>query len=375
MPKTEDSRRAKDRLIDAIWKPPGAWRMPGAWLWWFWIFFIHDKNTAKTGKCRQLMILWSIKKDSRIACNSMEMRLPVQLENIGYGEWRLNGAVAAWYFDGRKMHDNFLLEKTSMRLNPDTKTLVAPGVKPSSFRLAGRDFEIKIQSGEHKFELRARQADAHPALGPNFGASGIPGGPGIEGTRMERLELSGFESLEHGETRRISGTAYFQRIMLAIPPPQWYWGLYHFADGSFFTYLLPYFGRQSLADNLWKGARLTKPHLPLKQDIFFYHAPSGRVFEGKKLGVNPRKIGKTECWAHEIRGGGRGFEITANARAYAHACWSFEKNVAVFPFRSKFKYNEYPAVLETLEVRIKGGETLRLEKGVGNMENSWGFLI
>ncbi|MCX6769413.1 MAG: hypothetical protein NT051_01900 [Candidatus Micrarchaeota archaeon] len=363
----------RDSLVKSIWTPPAKWSLSGAWLWWFWIFFIHDKDTKKTGKCRQLMILWSIKNDKRIKCNSLEIRTQKQLEAKGDGKWSLNGAAAAWYFDNKQMHDDFVLERSEMSLDSSSSSLIAPGKTPSSFSLEGEEYITKIKAGGKEFEFRATQADRHLAVGPNYGKTEFPFGIGLEGTRIERLMLTGTETDAKG-ARKISGTAYFQKILVAMPPPPWYWGLYHFSDGSFFTYMLPYAGRSLLADNLWKGAGLKSPTLSLKQDIFLYHAPSGKVFEGNQLTVKTKRE-SNGLWSHEITGKGKGFEIKAVARAYSHSCWSFEKNIGFLPMRSTFKYNEYPSVLESLVLKTKDGKEISLKNGWGNMENAWGIII
>ena len=365
--------KGKAEAIAKIWQPPENWNVTGAWFWWFWLFFIHDENTEKTGKCRQLMILWSIKKDRKIKCNSLDIQIPSQIEKTEKG-WVLNGAVAAWYFDGKEMRHDFVLEKSRMLL--EAGRLSAPGSTPSEFFQEGEGFITKIKSGELEFEFCARQTDKNAAVGPTHGSSRLPFGMEIAGTRIETMELSGFETGKDGERKKIAGTAYFQKILVASPIPQWYWGLYHFKCGSFFTYMLPYLGKNALADNAWKGAKLGSPLISLNPDVLFYHAPTGRAFSGSKLSVKPEKIREegSGLWRHLVKGGGKEFEITATAEAYSHSCWKFEKNVGVLPFKSTFRYNEYPAVAN-VEIVLKSGEKIRLENGWGSMENSWGFLI
>jgi hypothetical protein len=367
----------REGLIRGIWAPPSSWKVPGAWYWWFWLFFIHDEDTAKTGKCRQLMILWSIKKDGRISCNSLDIQIPVQIEKTGPLEWKLNGAAAAWYFDGEKMLEDFVLEKSGMVLDGERLSLAAPGETPSSFYLDGDEYvtKIKTKSGPDAFdfEFRARQEDLHPIVGPVHGYTKLPLGMAVEGTMIERLILRGTET-RNGKLNKISGTAYFQKILVAAPPPQWYWGLYHFNDGSILAFMVTYAGRATLADNAWKGAGLKKPTLPVNQDIMLYHAPSKRVFKGKDVSITPNREGG-QLWSHTVHGVGKEFEIDAYARAYSHSCWKFVKKVGALPAKSTFKYNEYPAVLERLELRLKDGEKILLKNGWGNMENSWGFLL
>lgn len=367
----------RESQVRSIWTPPSYWKVNGSWFWWFWLFFIHDENTAKTGKCRQLMILWSIKKDRHIFCNSLDIRIPHQIEKVGESKWALNGAAAAWYFDGKAMQDDFVLEKSRMELDSDKLSLLAQGETPSSFYKDGDDYVTKIssktQSGPIEFEFRARQDDLHEAVGPVHGKTKLPLGMVVEGTMIEKLSLSGFETMG-GKKKPINGTAYFQKILVAAPPPQWYWGVYHFSEGSFLTFMVSYVGRAMVADNVWKGAKLKKPSMPVQENIMFYHAPTGRVFKGHHVSVTPKNE-SGHLWSHDVRGKGKNFEIEAFANAYAHSCWKFVKGIGALPAKSTFKYNEYPAVLERLVLRTAEGERIELKNGWGNMENSWGFLL
>lgn len=368
------------QITKSIWAPPKKPLAKGAWLWWFWLFFIHDENTEKTGKCRQIMILWSVKNDKDIKCNSLPITGAKNIVPKGDG-FILDGAAAAWYFDGEKMHDDFLLERSQMPLDPDGCSLAAPGKTPSSFFLdKNGGFTTKIKSGSITFELVATQDDSHSAIGPTQGGSKFIGSLEIEGTRIERLALSGTETTSGQgksagkKTSQIRGTAYFQKILLAAPPPQWYWGLYHFADGSFATYMQVYSGRNFFAGNLYGNPQLKKPAVSLKEDILVYHKPSGRVFEGNRLTVKPESLGGG-LWRHKLNGWGKGFKIGGTCEAYSHSCWSFVKNIGALPIKSTFKYNEYPAVMNNLEIETERGEKITLKNGWGNMENSWGFMI
>ncbi len=387
--------------------PPAEDLRPGAWLWWFWLFFIHDDETIKTGKCRQLMILWSIKQDPKIKCNDLDICIDEPVRSIMDANGKntkhvLEGATAAWYFDGERMDDDFILQTGKMTLDPPARLLVAPGKKPTSFRQDGEEFITTISTPKISFEFRARQADKHPCIGPTHSKTVFPANLAlVEGTRLERMDLSGFESegknggpqkANAPRKRKISGTAYFQKILMAVPPPQWYWGLYHFKDGSIATYMQTYVGAAMLKDNLnLSGLPLGGPAFTPTRDILIYHAPSKKVFEGHALEVKAEKIEKINpapghtdppdgkhrapLYVHHLSGGGPGFKFSGRAVAYSHACWSFEKNIGALPVRSTFKYNEYPAVLEELVITPEGHPAIRLKMGWGNMENSWGFLV
>ena len=365
---------SSEETIKSIWSVPKKPLAKGAWLWWFWLFFIHVENTKKTGKCRQLMILWSVKNDKDIMCNSLPITGAKNIVPQQDGNFVLDGAAAAWYFDGEKMQDDFVLERSRMELNTGNSALIAPGKTPSSFCLGKNgSFTTKIKSGGMEFEFIAEQKDFHPAVGPTYGSSKFVGGFEIEGTRLEILQLGGTET-KNGKTSKISGTAYFQKILLAAPPPQWYWGLYHFADGSFATYMQVYSGRNFLAGNLYGSPQLKKPTVSWKEDILVYHKPTGRVFGGNKLKVKPERLGEN-LWRHRFSGGGKDFEVEGVCDAYSHSCWTFRKNIGPLPTKSTFKYNEYPAVMGELKLKTSSGEEIALKNGWGNMENSWGFIL
>ncbi|VVB57417.1 Uncharacterised protein [uncultured archaeon] len=366
---------SRQAIMERLWKMPPRPLARGAWLWWFWLFFIHDEQTHKTGKCRQIMILWSVKPERRISCNGLELGVPKPVSG-GEGRWELQGAAAAWYYDGQRMHENFVLEPSKMRLDARERSLEAPGKTPSKFWQEGEEFITSIQAQGIEFELRAKQTDFSPVLGPTEGSSPMPLGMEVAGTRLERMELGGWEKGADGKRRKIVGTAYLQKILLAAPPPQWYWGIYHFADGSMATYMQAYAGRAMLADNMWPHRKLRKPSVSLKEDMLVYHAPSGRVFEGHQLTVKPREGREKNCWAHALHARGPDFELEGEAEGYAHACWSFKKPLGGhLPAWSTFRYNEYPSVLKRLRIKTADGESMVLENGWGNMENAWGFIL
>jgi len=99
---------------------------PGSWWWWFWLFFFD--NPLDPSRPRQLMILWSTKNVDEIDCNDYKI-------SMGHksGPGRLDGAVAAWYFDGEVMQHNYLLEKGVVELSEDR--LDFKSSQPSSFEV------------------------------------------------------------------------------------------------------------------------------------------------------------------------------------------------------------------------------------------------
>jgi hypothetical protein len=135
-----------------------------------------------------------------------------------------------------------------------------------------------------------------------------------------------------------------------------------------------YGGRCTLKKNFGLNPNLKSPALSVLKDIFVYHAPSKRVFEGHEISVVPKKLGDSN-YLHIISGGGKDFVFEAQVQSYSHSCWEFRKNILFFPVKSTFCYNEYPACMKKLEITAQNGEKIILENGWGNMENSWGFVV
>ena len=81
----------------------------GAWWWWWWLFMFDNPENPK--KPRQLMILWSTMNVKEIYCNDLLIRL-----NLTSDRSNIDGAVCAWYFDGEKMHHNFLREQCFLKV-------------------------------------------------------------------------------------------------------------------------------------------------------------------------------------------------------------------------------------------------------------------
>jgi hypothetical protein len=282
----------------------------------------------------------------------------------------LDGAAASWYFDGKNMHENFVLERSAIRLDAQSRRLTSPGVASSEFYEEDGKYHVKISAKGRRFDFVASQEDKNPEVGPVYGKTSYPFGMKVEGTRIEIMKLSGHEESEHGR-KSLSGTAYFQKILLAAPPPPWYWGMYHFADGSFFTFMQAYLGSALFAKT--DMPKLKSPHLPISSEMIFYHAPSGKAYRANKVRIVPQEM-YGRLWRHNIEARGEDFSLTAIAEAYSHACWLFEKYISSSPLKSKFYYNEYPAAIKTLRIRTADG-VLEYENGTGNMENSWGLML
>lgn len=355
--------------IKKIWTLDVSDIRPAGWFWWFWLFFI--KNPKNPAKPKQLMILWSIKKDELVYCNDLAVSFDKN-HKVEKNKREFNGTVAAWYFDGSEMHDNYLLENCKFTLDSEKLELVAEGKTSSSFCLNGDTYTVKIAKDGKEMVFNSEEIRNVP-LNPKKKIKNVIGSlVNLHTTTMDRFDLHG-KIVEDGNETNVEGTSYFQKILMNSPPPSWYWGIFHLPDGSYISYLDTYLGRAILKDNIYKGT-LKTPTKSITQDIHFFDAEKQKKYHFKKMKVTPKKVG--EDWVHYVIGGDDEYSVEIEVQTYAHACWEFRKQLSFLPLQSTFKYNEYPAILKRLKIKNKlTGEEKNYSNGVGNVEQSWGLLL
>jgi len=314
----------------------------GAWWWWFWLFFIE--NPAAPEKPRQLMILWSIKNVPDVDCN----HLNIKADNSGGDRSILDGVVAAWYFDGDKMHHNFLLEQCNLHIGENS--LTAESTPSSTYSIKGMEHTVKI--GED-FDFTAVEKSSHMFTGPTYNSDVYFANRGYSIIRINHLNLTGKINGEE-----IRGSAYFQRVFVNTPSPPWYWGIFHFEGGALLSYFNPYLLGRSLSKKVsfYDGTKLHQ----------LDNLVVTRIEQESGL---PEFKASAENQTHTI-------EFTV--KSYSHSDWTFKrKTLGIIP--SKLVYNEYPAVISHLKFTNKetGEKTTHLDLGpsVGNAEHSTGVLL
>lgn len=309
----------------------------GAWWWWWWIFFFNNPRDPE--KPRQLMILWSTKNTKRIDCNGL---------NIGIERPRdgnvLDGAVAAWYYDGERMHHNYLLEQCKIRLGE--KELVSDSRKTTSFSVNGGRSVIRIGKD---IELVAEARRKHDFALPRHHSNSFVGNKGYSIIKVNHADLSGRVGDE-----RIEGSAYFQRVFVNAPAVPWFWGIFHFENGGILTY----------TNQMVLGKSI-------KKDISFFDGKRTHAFG--EMSVR-RSGGKVPVFTVTGKDGSK--EIKFDVKCYSHSWWAFRKKSAgLIP--NRLVYNEYPAVISGFRMREGKNETgLRdLGRGIGNAEHTTGYLL
>lgn len=387
--KTEEAQAGKG-LLDLVWRVEEDGRRQGTWWWWFWLFFFENKGNPLQPK--QLMILWSTKDDPEIDCNGKLLKLrPERVEQFE-GKALLDGAVAAWFYDGEKMRENFLLEQCDISVDARTRELRtnsgsgADRVK-TSFSQEGDVFKTVIEKGAGKagerLEFSARLLDGNDFAVPTLGVKKFFAGKfDYRILRINRLGLK-CRITQGGKTEESLGSAYFQKVTVNAPAVPWHWAIAHFANGSSLSYFAPHVGISMLESNLLRGvatqSALSRANKALSKELRFFDAKSRRLHVFRNLKIRSEKnAGDLPAW--RVRASNdSGETLVIGLNSYSEAAWKFRKRVGKLPVKSSLHYNEYPVHVDQFELRAPGGAKILSLKdvgeGFGNAEHSWGFLI
>lgn len=326
-----------DRVFDVEDEP---WPR-GAWWWWFWLFFFDNPRDPQ--RPRQLMILWSTKNVDVIDCNSLKILLEHTDDRS-----LLDGAVAAWYFDGDEMIHNYLLEQGTLELGGGG--LRFNSSHPSRYLVEGEKNIVEI-GDNMRFE--AVNKGGHDFIGPDYRKNTFPLGFSYSVLWMNRLDLSGIV-----DGKPINGSAYFQRVFVNAPAPSWYWGLFHFGNGQMLSYYHAFFSA-----------------LTFKKDISYYDGRDLHFFPDMSV---QRLDGKgVQKPVFKVCGQAQGKRISFTVESYSHSSWTFrKKSLGVMP--NKLVYNEYPAKIRDFVFIDEGGKKTTLKDlgdSVGNAEHTTGLLF
>ncbi|MBM4248998.1 MAG: hypothetical protein FJ149_06120 [Euryarchaeota archaeon] len=357
------------------------------WWWWWWLLFIKDPENPR--RSRQLMILWSTKNVDRIIVNDIpwERNLPITERPLGdvEGAWaggketRFDGMTAAWFFDGRRMHEPFVLEKNDFtvrrdaggergELRPESEHGLTLEGDPKGYRLRirkdGWDLDF-LMTPWSDFMSRQR-----------FKAARYVGKYGYNILRIYGSKLAG--TIGHdGGNEAVSGSAYFQKVMVNAPATPWYWGTFHVDDGSYIDYFNPHIGPP-----MWRRTEAPRSgwdwgEIRLSKHMQFYHAGEDRVHEMRKLKVR-KEWSADGLPIFNVLGRSKDgrTELELRLASYSRAYWRFEQKYLRW-FRSILYYNEYPVEVERAVLRDAGQKLDILDLGpvTGNCEHTWGKLL
>lgn len=334
-----------------------------SWWWWWWLVFIH--NPKEPTKPKQLMVLWSTKNAPRVRIDDVVWDNDMKIEKTENRDL-FKGATAAWYYDGKKMDNHFILEPSDIEvIRKGGAGAIIPRAKwRYDFTGNGRDYEVIIKKPDtgmdfHITPINKGFAKIRRETQCFFGTD-----YGYDLTEINRADMRG-----RIDGKNVTGTAYLQQVRVNAPAPPWFWGINHFQDGSILTYYQPHFGLPVFARSRNPHSKLLEVRLPFYKDIKFYSAEDGSFHRLRKNRVERWFEGDLPVF--EVSGKYKDMEAKFRLDSYSEVIWGFEHA------HTKFFYGEYPISVTEFKFR-KGNKIWSLDDlgyGYGNSEHSWGMLF
>tara|TARA_Y100000310_G_scaffold343708_1_gene452637 strand:- start:5227 stop:6333 length:1107 start_codon:yes stop_codon:yes gene_type:complete len=365
------TEKEKNELFEKIWTIDPADDKKGTWWWWFWLFFIENKENPD--KPHQLMILWSTKNEKQVTCNDRVFEFPNKV-NIQKNKSDFDGVVAVWYYDG-EMHDGYLLEEAKISLTKKPYSLTSDSKNKTSFYEKDGKFKVIINKGKKKFDFDLSLEENNDIAKPTHSNNSFFGGLlSFSALGIPKADFTG--TITDSKEEKIKGTAYFQYVIVNAPSPSWYWGIFHFKEGSILSYFNPHVG-PALLKGTFTNNFIEQGNFSMGNDIYFFSQRTGKKehFKIKSIKNNKNSIGQP---VFSVKGENKNEKISFDVDCYSDAYWEFEKKSFGF-LKSKLRYNEYPSKIKNFVLQDKKGNVLTSTKeigeGVGNAEHSWGFLL
>ena len=271
------------------------------WDWWWWLVMLDDPDGNEWGK--QLMVLWSTKDNDRVEVNG-ETWTPKGRPGLDeHGAMLLDGMVCAWWFDGTRMYEPYIMRTCDMVAMDDQhplwpsnkgKGMGGGAVAP----LLPDDLSMGLKSDLSAFWLNLQGDKTAVAEGApqRMDLSLTPWNPAMSVARPSTATYAGSMGYDilrvHGtkvagtiDGEEVTGTAYFQKVCVQAPSPPWYWGVLHFEDGSYMDWFLPHISptMTSRTPRPWK--RRDIQHIALSQGGLFHDAKHQRTERFARVNV------------------------------------------------------------------------------------------
>lgn len=349
-------------------------KQPGlTWWWWWWIFFI--KNHENPERSKQLMILWSTKNCDRIKVNDYDWHRKGGISQKP-GMLKFNGMTGIWYYDGKKMHEPFALVPSdytvkwkgeSGLLKPHTENTYIFEGDPENYR-------VLIEQDDYRFDFKMKPWSKFMSE-HRYNSNRYLKNWSYNILKIYGSRLGGSMETPQGGREKVTGTAYFQKVMVNAPAVPWYWGVLHAEDGSYIDYFKPHLGFSMLRRTVKPRSIWDWGELALTRSLQFYIQERDSRLMFKKISIT-KGFTKDNLPVFRVSARKPGTKLEFTLRSYSRAHWRFEQ-----PWWGRFNsilyYNEYPVVLEKFHFEDKDGRIKRDDLGyvTGNSEHSWGILI
>ena len=176
----------------------------------------------------------------------------------------------------------------------------------------------------------------------------------------------------------VEGSAYHQRVTVNAPGAPWYWGVVHWADGSYISYSNPFIGPQLFRGTETPTSLLDWGDIRLYSVIRFYYRGTDTEYKFKTKAIQIQHTIEDGLPTFDVTGKDKEKEIHLRLKAYTRAYWRFQQPKR-WGLKSILYYNEYPAEVTHFSFATKDG-SLNVKKddlgeSASNFEHTWGKLI
>lgn len=344
-----------------------------SWWWWFWLFFLDNPDNPKRPK--QLAVMWSTKDANKFRINDTWWHRRKGTKKIGNRTF-IDGAVGAWYYDGKNMIEPVVLDNRFFVITEDESHGSLSSIPKPDHYLLGRpgNYKVHLENSNFRFHVDITSTK-DPLSSEKFSQNSFYFGYGFDILKIRRMNLKGTVRLENKE-EEINGTGYFQKVRISAPIiPSWYWGTIHPKDGSYLQYYMLHLGPPMLRRRNSQKSPWDWGEKYISKSISFYSKRLKKSFEFRHPRIS-KYYNRNGLPVFKMQAQENGYKISYTLKSYSRATWYFEQPMLGL-LKTLLYYNEYPVILskfllEGKGVKINEGD---LKGGVGNCEHAWGCLI
>jgi hypothetical protein len=316
------------------------------------------------------MILWSTKNAKKVSVDDVDFENDLVIKKTKDRD-EFKGMTAAWYYNGKKMDNHFVLEGSDFvierkgrggRIVPQTKDkyIHSGDGKTYNVLIEKPDITMNFDISPLKEGFAKIRRETQSYFKTDFG---------YDLTEINRANFKGY--IKKGSKKEdIKGTAYLQQVRVNAPAPPWYWGINHFQDGSILTYYEPHLGLPILRRSRKPHSSLLNGKFVMHKDIKFYPAEDKKLYRMRDIKVE-REFNSKGLPVFHVSGKYKDMKAKFTCDSYSEVCWEFRH------LGSKLFYNEYPVSITEFSFK-KGSKEFTLDDlgyGYGNSEHSWGILV
>jgi hypothetical protein len=344
-----------------------------SWWWWFWLFFMENPENPR--RLKQLAVMWSTKDCEKFKINDTWWHRRKKTQIIG-GKIIIDGAVGAWYYDGKKMIEPIILDKRYFAIQQKDNHGSLSSTPKADYYLSGkpRDYIVHLEKNNFRFHVNLTSTK-DTLSSASFSQDRFYFGYGFDILKIRRMNLKGSVRLGNKE-KEVKGTGYFQKVRISAPIiPSWYWGTIHPNDGSYLQYYMLHLGPPMLRRKYSHTSIWDWGEKYISKSISFYSKELEKPFEFKHP-VITKQYTREGLPVFKMEGKENGYRISFTINSYSRATWYFEQPVLGI-IKTILYYNEYPVTLSRFSLEGKGISITErdLKGGVGNCEHAWGCLI